>query len=115
MGATLQVIPRPRLERILQELRHELEALYGERLKGMYLFGSYARGEAEPGSDIDVAVVLAGELDAYHETDVTLEVAAALSLAHDTVISLVFMDEDHYLHGRSVFLMNLWDEAQAIR
>jgi hypothetical protein len=61
-----------------------------------------------------VAVVLEGPVDAYHEIGVTVEMAAALSLAHDTVVSLVFMDEDHYLHGKSVFLMNLWDEAQAI-
>src|SRR5439155_12765310 len=31
---------------------------YGERLKGLYLFGSRARGDHRPDSDADVAVVL---------------------------------------------------------
>ena len=36
-----------------------VEAHYGERLKGLYLFGSRARGDHRPMSDADVAVVLA--------------------------------------------------------
>src|SRR5438552_12014724 len=31
---------------------------YGDRLKGLYLFGSRARGDNRPDSDADVAVVL---------------------------------------------------------
>ncbi len=32
------------VEAILQELKQRLQQLYGERLKGLYLFGSHARG-----------------------------------------------------------------------
>ncbi|MFP4248886.1 MAG: nucleotidyltransferase domain-containing protein, partial [Armatimonadota bacterium] len=46
------------LDEALRELKRELEALYGDRLRGVYLFGSHARGEAGPDSDVDVAVVL---------------------------------------------------------
>ena len=47
---------------ILAELRRRFDALYGERLLRMVLYGSQARGDAEPGSDIDVLVVLAGHV-----------------------------------------------------
>ena len=33
-------------------------AAYGDRLDGLFLFGSRARGDHEPFSDVDVAVVL---------------------------------------------------------
>ena len=44
--------------RILVELNERLSEAYGERLRGVVLFGSEARGEARPDSDIDVLAVL---------------------------------------------------------
>jgi len=43
---------------LLQELKGELRKIYGPRLKQLILYGSYARGEAETGSDLDCMVVL---------------------------------------------------------
>jgi predicted nucleotidyltransferase len=56
-----------KLTAILAELRRRFEALYGARLVQMLLFGSQARGDAEPGSDIDVLVVLRGEVSPCEE------------------------------------------------
>jgi predicted nucleotidyltransferase len=46
---------------ILGELRRRLTAIYGDRLAKMVLYGSQARGDAGPDSDIDVMVVLRGK------------------------------------------------------
>ena len=43
------------IQPILQELKARLQEVYGERLKGLYLFGSYARGDATEDSDIDTS------------------------------------------------------------
>jgi uncharacterized protein len=43
---------------ILARFRAALEALYGDRLERVVLFGSRARGDAHPESDYDVAVFL---------------------------------------------------------
>ena len=40
---------------------------YGDRLVQLVLCGSQARGNAEPGSDIEVLVVLWGEVNAGQE------------------------------------------------
>lgn len=37
-----------------------MSAAFGERLKDVVLFGSYARGDAHEGSDVDVLVVIDG-------------------------------------------------------
>ncbi len=42
------------IERLLAELKTNLMAIYGDRFKALYLFGSYARGEEDPESDVDV-------------------------------------------------------------
>lgn len=44
--------------RILAELRERLSEDYGERVHAIVRFGSEARGDATPDSDIDVVAVL---------------------------------------------------------
>ena len=36
------------LVQLLAELKRELKLIYGNRIFGVYLFGSYARGEQDP-------------------------------------------------------------------
>lgn len=43
---------------VIDELKERLLAAYGDRLRTVVLFGSEARGNAEPDSDIDVLAVL---------------------------------------------------------
>ena len=100
-----------RLRVILGELHRRFEALYGERLVRMVLFGSQARGDAEPGSDIDVLVVLKGTLSPGEEIARTVEDVADLSLRFDGVISCVFIDEDRFTHRNGPLLRNIRREG----
>lgn len=54
---------------ILREIRARLERLYGNRLARVVLFGSRARGEAQPDSDYDVAIFLRDLEDRWAEFD----------------------------------------------
>ena len=103
-----------RLRPILDDLRVRLKALYGERLAHLVLFGSHARGDADFGSDIDVLVVLRGEVSPYREIVRTSEVMSDLSLSHGVVIAGAFMDEDRYLHRQGPLLRNVRREGVPI-
>lgn len=52
----------------LQRFSAEVRRRYGDRLRGLYLFGSRARRDHRPDSDADLAVVLSdGELRHWDE------------------------------------------------
>ena len=92
---------------VLSELRGKLEARYGDRLARLVLFGSQARGDAEAGSDIDVLVVLRGNVAPVEEIEKAGALATDLSLRYDTLLSLAFVFEDRYQAEHSPFLMNV--------
>jgi predicted nucleotidyltransferase len=104
--------PQPvEVHNVLRDLKAGLRLVYGDRLRGIYLFGSYARSEADRESDLDILVVL-DTFDRYAlEVNRTAELAADLSLKYSVTISLVFFREHEWLHGDTPFLANVRDEA----
>lgn len=99
------------LKSILTRLKQDLADLYGDRLLHLTLFGSQARGDAEPGSDIDVLVVLKPPVNPGEEIKRTGRAIAALSLHYDVVISCLFMDEIHYQTRNGSLLRNIRKEG----
>lgn len=77
---------------LLDRLAHELKALYGERYRGLVLYGSYARGEADEGSDVDLLLLLEGEVNPARELLEAEEVKWPLSLDAGYTVSLLPVD-----------------------
>jgi predicted nucleotidyltransferase len=59
----------PTSDPVLIRFRAALDALYGDRIERVVLYGSRARGEARPDSDYDVAVFLNDLTDRWGEVD----------------------------------------------
>lgn len=72
--------PRTEIEPLLPRIRKILEDLYGDRLVSIILYGSFARDQATEDSDIDIAVVLKGEVRGGLTSDPASEAIYDLSL-----------------------------------
>lgn len=98
---------------VLAELKSGLEGLYRQRLRGLYLYGSYARGEQERESDVDLLIVL-DQIGAYGaEIDHTSELISSLSLRHGISVSRVFVTQEAWRESRGGFLSRVRREAIA--
>ncbi len=94
------------VEKLLAELKKGLKQLYGDRLKGLYLYGSYARGDQREGSDLDVLVVLDDFERGPIELDRTDDLLDDLSLEYLITISPLFMRETDWLKADKPVLRN---------
>lgn len=103
------------IKKILRELKNGLQKIYGEQLKTVVLFGSYARGDAHPpDSDIDVMIVLRGEFDYWAMDKLCSEFVADLSLEHDVVISIKLASEEKYALSKFPLYINVRREGVTV-
>ncbi|NJN86804.1 MAG: nucleotidyltransferase domain-containing protein [Leptolyngbyaceae cyanobacterium SL_7_1] len=93
----------PHLNEILAKLRAYLEEEYGDRLVQVLLFGSQARGDAEPDSDIDVMIVMKDSVDACTEIDRISHCLTALSLDYGVLVSCVFVAEAQFQSKKNTY------------
>ena len=100
-------------QQLMTELKAGLVQLYGPRLHVLCLFGSYARGEADAESDVDVLIVLDDFARYGAEVDRTSELVGSLSLKHGVSISTVFVRRADWVHADTPFLANVRKEAIA--
>ena len=58
MSNELPILTKPELDNLLHSFVIKLKELLGTHLNDVILYGSYARNEAEEGSDIDVMILV---------------------------------------------------------
>ncbi len=101
------------IQKLLSELKVKLARLYGSRLKGIYLFGSYARGDYNESSDVDVMIVLDDYQSYWQELVYSGEVVSKLSLKYGLSISRVLMKQQQWQEADTPLLRNVRVEGIA--
>ena len=101
------------IEHILKEFREKAEKLYGKRLKSIILYGSYARGQATQDSDVDLAIVLEGDVAAGKEIDRLIDVITDINLSYGVLLSVYPVSEENYHSVNSPLLLNIREEGVA--
>ena len=99
------------IEQILREFKEEAVELYGKRLKNIILYGSCARGTATKDSDIDLAIVLEGDVVPGKEIDRVIDIITEINLKYGVLISVYPVSEKNYTTVNSPLLLNLRREG----
>jgi predicted nucleotidyltransferase len=101
-------------EQIARDVAADLRELYGERLRRVILFGSWARGDAHPESDIDLLVVLRDMRSPWAELRRMNDVAWHYSYANNTVLSTHPVDEKEFEEAATPLLRRVRVEGRLI-
>lgn len=98
---------------IVREFGDRLRAILGDRLCRVVLFGSYARGEETPESDIDLLVVLSDGVTADDRRMVS-RIAYEETYGKDRSrhLSTVVLSEDEFLTQTTPLLINVRREGK---
>lgn len=83
----------------LQKCSTTLRKLYGNRLKGLVLYGSCARGTDDSDSDIDLLILLEGPVDPAQEIRQIWEVLYPVQLESERLLSVMAVDATCYNQG----------------
>jgi predicted nucleotidyltransferase len=87
-------------DRILARCKVVLANHYGERLKGLVLYGSVARRQSRPDSDIDLLVLLSQPFDYFKELHQIIDLLYPIQLDTDQLLSAKPAGFDDYQSGR---------------
>jgi predicted nucleotidyltransferase len=96
---------------LLRHVKALLEPVFGDRLRGVILYGSEARGEATPDSDIDLLVLLTGPVALGRDLRTIIHTLYPLQLEIDRIIEAFPVDEADYLRGEYAWYRNAQREG----
>jgi uncharacterized protein len=101
-----------RIRKIMKELKEGLVRIYGDKLKELYLYGSYARGDYRQSSDVDVMILLSDFKNYWEEINRTSELIQNVSLDHNILVSRIFITEEKWNRSDTPLLENIHHEGQ---
>ncbi len=84
---------------LLNQYLSEIKKIYGTHLKSVILYGSYARGDYRPDSDIDIMILVdlaIEEMDSY--SDALSELGFEYNVEHNIWMMPVVKNQQHFKH-----------------
>ena len=100
--------------KLARTIKGLLEGAFGDRLKGVVLYGSEARGDAEEDSDIDIFVLLEGPISFWADTRKIIETIYEFQLEIDRVIHAAPVDVDDFNAGEFAVYRNARKEGISV-
>lgn len=102
---------------ILNEIKEGLNKVMASDLDSAILYGSYARGDYDEESDIDIAVLVkCSRIEMKKYTDALADLMVDLNLSHDMLVSFCCIPIEEFVNKKEVlpFYRNIAAEGVAI-
>jgi len=87
------------MNRIINKCKQLLKDHYGTQFQGLILYGSMARNQSDPASDIDLLVLLTGPFDYFEELRKITDLLYTLQLESQQLLSVKPVAVDEFERG----------------
>ncbi len=88
------------IKSIIEDCKKVLENHYASQFRGLFLYGSMARGHEEKSSDIDLLVLLSKPFNYFKELRKIIEILYPVQLNSEHLISAKPVAEDEFESGK---------------
>ena len=113
-SARTSVADRKKVRATLSELQAELQKLYGEDTPAIVVYGSHARRQAQPTSDVDVLLLYSRAVSRGREIQRVSQILADLNLKRQVLISILPATLADYNNPASPFWANVRREGVSL-
>ncbi len=105
---------KAQLDLISQQISQSYRTVYGDSIVAIYLYGSYARGNYDDESDIDITAIVRGNRsDLQNKLKRIWDVSADVGLENDVIVSPTVIPFDEYEKYKYIlpYYMNILKEG----
>ena len=95
---------------IIDKFKTFVKKLYGNRLEKLILFGSQARGDATPDSDIDI-LIITHQILPKQEREKLIDFISDISINENVLINFIEMLPEKFYSQKSPLLLNIRREG----
>lgn len=105
------------IDKISEQIKECYKSVYGGDIVEIILYGSYARGDYTPDSDIDIVAIVKGDrLDLQEKLKTVWDMSAEIGLENDVIVSPMVIPHDEFLKYRKAlpYYRNISEEGKKI-
>ena len=99
---------------LVRRIKNYLIERYGEKVRDVILYGSYARGQFTENSDIDILVLVDDTLNPFEVRENISDLLLDILLDEEELVSVIVLPESFFENYNYPFMINVKKEGVKI-